>query len=62
MKGNIIIESTTYDEFVKVFEQKKNEFITITQSPFIRQSIFLAKPLPKEDWELEREISKPKTK
>ena len=60
MKGNIITETKTYDEFVEVFEQKKNELITIAQSPFIRQSIFLAKPLTKEDWEMEREITKKK--
>jgi len=60
MKNNIITETKTYDEFVEVFEQKKNELITIAQSPFIRQSIFLAKPLTKEDWEMEREITKKK--
>ena len=60
MKSNIITETKTYDEFVEVFEQKKNELITIAQSPFIRQSIFLAKPLTKEDWEMEREITKKK--
>jgi hypothetical protein len=60
MKSNIITETKTYDEFVEVFEQKKNELITIAQSPFIRQSIFLAKPITKEDWEMEREITKKK--
>ena len=60
MKNNIITETKTYDEFVEVFEQKKNELITIAQSPFIRQSIFLAKPITKEDWEMEREITKKK--
>ena len=62
MKSTIITETNTYDEFVEVFEQKKNEFINIAQSPFIRQSIFLAKPMPKEDWEMEKELSKTKKK
>lgn len=58
MSINIITETKTYDEFVEVFERKKSDFMYITQSPFIRQSIFLAKPIPKEDWEMLKDMTK----
>ena len=62
MSIDIITGTKTYDEFVEVFERKKADFIYIAQSPFIRQSIFLAKPLSKEDWEILRDVTNPKPK
>ena len=62
MSIDIITGTKTYDEFVEVFERKKADFIHIAQSPVIRQSIFLAKPLSKEDWEMLRDVTKPKKK
>jgi hypothetical protein len=62
MSIDIITGTKTYDEFVEVFERKRSDFMHIAQSPFIRQSIFLAKPISKEDWEMLRDVTKPNPK
>ena len=62
MSIDIITGTKTYDEFGEVFERKRADFMHITQSPFIRQSIFMAKPLSKEDWEMLRDVTNPKPK